>query len=303
MKFSSTILAYFAAQAVAGPMAPIEDVTADITFVPREPRAALRKTGLNILQSDNGADPAASLYNKTTRAVDVEEDIVGDLVEDMDELEKRAARNVAYSSNWAGAVLNGNNFKTAQATIKVPNPAMPRGGKASTQYAASVWVGIDGSSCQRAILQTGIDVYFQNGKASFDAWYEWYPDYAYTFQGFAIRAGDTLTITVSASSNKAGFVTIQNLTTRKQITHNFANQRATLCLQNAEFIVEDFQSGGSLVPFVNFGQVAFSNAVVRNNKNQVQSLAGASILNMRQNNKVVANCGASSNLVSCKYTG
>ncbi|KAF4500527.1 glycosyl hydrolase family 43 [Fusarium agapanthi] len=39
--------------------------------------------------------------------------------------------------------------------------------------AASAWVGIDGDTCQTAILQTGISFY---ADGSFDAWYEWIPD-------------------------------------------------------------------------------------------------------------------------------
>jgi hypothetical protein len=34
-----------------------------------------------------------------------------------------------------------------------------------------------------AILQTGIDFCIQGGEVSYDAWYEWYPDYAHDFSG------------------------------------------------------------------------------------------------------------------------
>ncbi len=37
---------------------------------------------------------------------------------------------------------------------------------------------------------------------SFDAWYEWFPDYAYTFSGFAICAGDSITITAAAKQHE-----------------------------------------------------------------------------------------------------
>ena len=71
----------------------------------------------------------------------------------------------------------------------------PTGGSSDTQYAASAWVGIDGDTAQNSILQTGVDFYVENGEASYDAWYEWYPDYAYTFSGISINAGDTITVT------------------------------------------------------------------------------------------------------------
>lgn len=46
------------------------------------------------------------------------------------------------------------------------------------QYAASAWVGIDGDTAQNSILQTGVDFYVEGSSVSYDAWYEWYPDYA-----------------------------------------------------------------------------------------------------------------------------
>lgn len=65
------------------------------------------------------------------------------------------AQNEQYSSNWAGAVLVGNGYKGVSAQFTVPQVQMPAGGNPSTQYCASGWVGIDGDTCQTAILQTG----------------------------------------------------------------------------------------------------------------------------------------------------
>ena len=112
-----------------------------------------------------------------------------------EELESVNNTNEEYSSNWAGAVLIGSGYKSVTGTFVVPTPKAPSGGSSSTEYAASAWVGIDGDTATNSILQTGVDFYVQNGQVSFDAWYEWYPDYAYTFSGFAISAGDTIRTT------------------------------------------------------------------------------------------------------------
>ena len=112
-----------------------------------------------------------------------------------DELETVNNTNEEYSSNWAGAVLIGSGYKSVTGTFVVPTPKAPTGGSSSTEYAASAWVGIDGDTAQNSILQTGVDFYVQNGRVSYDAWYEWYPDYAYTFSGFGISAGDTIRTT------------------------------------------------------------------------------------------------------------
>ena len=57
--------------------------------------------------------------------------------------------NVEYSSNWAGAILIGSGYTSVTGTFTAPTP--------STAGSGSAWVGIDGDTCDTAILQTGID--------------------------------------------------------------------------------------------------------------------------------------------------
>jgi hypothetical protein len=57
-------------------------------------------------------------------------------------------------------------FKTVTGTFTVPTPKEPAGG--SGTHSSSAWVGIDGDTCQTAILQTGIDFNVNGGTASFD---------------------------------------------------------------------------------------------------------------------------------------
>lgn len=73
----------------------------------------------------------------------------------------------------------------------VPSPSVPSGVDATDgEYSASAWVGIDGNTYSTAILQTGVDFTVStSGEVTYDAWYEWYPDYAYDFD-LDISAGD-----------------------------------------------------------------------------------------------------------------
>src|SRR3569833_3247099 len=82
-----------------------------------------------------------------------------------------------------------------------------------------------------------------------------YPDYAYTFSGFPIRAGDSVRMPATATSTSAGSVKIENLSPGRSVSHSFSGQTAQRCESNAEWIVEDFELNGSLVPFANFGTV------------------------------------------------
>ncbi|KAI1465334.1 peptidase A4 family-domain-containing protein [Daldinia caldariorum] len=213
---------------------------------------------------------------------------------------KNDTAHVEYSSNWAGAVLIGSGYKTVTGTIVVPTPKTPSGGSSSQTYSASAWVGIDGDTCDTAILQTGVDFTVKGSSVSFDAWYEWYPDYAYDFSGITIHAGDTLTFTVTSSSTSAGTAVIENKTTGKKVTHSFSGESDKLCNTNAEWIVEDYSSGGGLVPFANFGTVQFTGASV----NGGTGVSGATIIDIQQSSKVLTDCSTSgSSTVVCSYTG
>ncbi|KAI0396533.1 peptidase A4 family-domain-containing protein [Xylariaceae sp. FL0594] len=207
------------------------------------------------------------------------------------------AKNVAYSSNWAGAVLSSSGYTSVVGTIKVPTPI--KTGKAGS---GSAWVGIDGDTCGTAILQTGIDFSISaSGTPSFSAWYEWYPDYAYDFTGITIRANDQIKMTVTASSKSAGVATIQNLSTGKSVSHSFSSESSQLCEYDAEWIVEDYSQGGSLVPFADFGSVTFTGASAVKNGATV-GVTGANIYDIKQSNNVLTDCSTSgSSTVVCNY--
>ncbi|ROV87030.1 hypothetical protein VSDG_10026 [Cytospora chrysosperma] len=213
--------------------------------------------------------------------------------------------HVSYSTNWAGAVLVGKNYESVTGTITVPTPSAGYGSsvKAALEgYCASAWVGIDGDTCTTAILQTGVDFCYESGDVSFDAWYEWYPDYAYDFD-LKISAGDTIVMTVTATSESKGSAVIENSTTGKSVTHTFTSTEGDLCQTNAEWIVEDFEEGLSLVPFADFDEVEFTDAYATLSTGSTASPADASILDIRQSGEVLTSCSASGETVTCSYTG
>lgn len=152
-----------------------------------------------------------------------------------------------------------------------------------------------GSSCQRAILQTGITTW---GDGTVAPWYEWYPALPtyYSASEFSAKAGDEIFMSVTATSATSGSSTLENRTTGKKITTPFTNQPA-LCLTDAEWIVE---FGGGATEFANFGTWAITNTSATGGSGTV-SANGGSITNVEINNKVRTNCSTSSNGVSCKW--
>ncbi|KAI0969650.1 peptidase A4 family-domain-containing protein [Xylaria arbuscula] len=218
----------------------------------------------------------------------------------LDSLPADNSSHAEYTSNWAGAVMIGTGYTTVSGTITVPKPSTPAGGSSTRTYSASAWVGIDGSTCQTAILQTGVDFSAKGKTITYEGWYEFYPDFSYRFSNFAILGGDIISMTATVTSKNGGSVTLENKTTGQKVSHTFTSQAGSLCQTNAEWIVEDFSQGNSLVPFADFGTVVFSDVSV----NGGTGLEKATIYDIKQGDKVYTSCSTSgSSSVTCSYIG
>ncbi|KAH9836726.1 peptidase A4 family-domain-containing protein [Rhodofomes roseus] len=205
-----------------------------------------------------------------------------------------------YSSNWAGAVYDSypsGSFTAVTGTFTVPTPSAGSGSNDS--YSASAWVGIDGDTCSTAILQTGVDFTTSGGSVSYDAWYEWYPDYAYDFSGISFSAGDVVTVTVTAASTTSGTAVIENTTTGQRVSQDITSSSA-LCEENAEWIVEDYEENGGLVPFANFGTVTFSGAAATTSSGSVGP-GNATIIDIQQSGTTYTDVSVDSSSVTVKY--
>ncbi|KAF2636262.1 acid protease [Massarina eburnea CBS 473.64] len=214
--------------------------------------------------------------------------------------------HVDYSSNWSGAVLesppSGTTFTSASGRFTVPTPKHV--GSGSTE-SSSAWVGIDGDTYGNAILQAGIDfTVTSSGAVSYDSWYEWYPDYAYDFSGFSVKAGDVIQIDIVATTTSKGTVTLTNESTGKSVSKTLSapSSSAKLGGQNAEWIVEDFEEDGSLVALSNFGTVVFTGAKAGTASGTSVGLTGATVIDIKQNNVVYTDVTIdSSSQVTVKY--
>lgn len=93
------------------------------------------------------------------------------------------------------------------------------------------------------------------------------------------------------------------MTTGKTVTHSFSNEgsEGDLCEYNAEWIVEDFEEGSSLVNFANFGTVEFTGCSAVKSGSTVGT-SGATIIDIEQSNKVLTSCSVpTSSEVLCTY--
>ncbi|KAH8803669.1 peptidase A4 family-domain-containing protein [Xylogone sp. PMI_703] len=188
------------------------------------------------------------------------------------------------SGNWGGAAIDISGGVTqVSGTFTVPTPRTPSGGSSRTEYCGAAWVGIDGDlDCQAALIQTGVFWCVQGSETAYEAWYEYIPAASVPYSGITVNAGDSITVNVVKTSATSGTTTLINNSNGQRGTHTFTNQRTSLCGKSAEWIVEDFSSGGSLVPFADFGTVTFtgSTAVVNG---QTVTAGGDNAVNIHLN--------------------
>lgn len=76
---------------------------------------------------------------------------------------------------------------------------------------------------------------------------------------------------------------------------------AALCEKDAEWIVEDYEEGSSLVPLANFGTVIFTNASATTNSGAVITPSSSCIIDIEQNNKILTSVTVSSSEVVVEY--
>ena len=79
------------------------------------------------------------------------------------------------STNWSGYAATGTNFTRVTGSWVIPASTCATG--SSAEYAA-FWIGIDGWTSD-SVEQTGTDSDCSNGKPSYYAWYEFYPNPSY----------------------------------------------------------------------------------------------------------------------------
>ncbi|KAI1114155.1 peptidase A4 family-domain-containing protein [Nemania sp. NC0429] len=172
------------------------------------------------------------------------------------------------SSNWGGSAIVTSGVTEISGTFTVPKPSPPSGGSSRTSYCGAAWVGIDGYS-NSALIQTGVLWCVQGSSYEYEAWYEYLPAALIAYSGFSVTAGNSVTVTVTKTSATGGTTTIS--ANGRSASHTFSNQRTQLQGASAEWIVEDFTSGSSLVPFANFGTVTFTGATAVINGATVQA--------------------------------
>lgn len=232
------------------------------------------------------------------------------------------ATDSSVSANWAGAVLvePSSTYTSATGTFVVPTVSLPANSTSGTTYTGAIWIGIDGETCGTTILQAGIEIWIDDTETTTyggmstprlyrlyktnqsSAWAEWWPNDPVSLSGISFSAGDSVTVTVTASSTTAGTAVVENVTKGQTVTQTYSDETANpLCEYNAEWIVEAYDENGDLVPFFAFDTVTFTGASAVTVEGTTVDTSGATLFDI-QRTGVLTSTTASGSTVTVDYT-
>jgi len=224
-----------------------------------------------------------------------------------------SSASVEFSENWAGAILVSANqtYQSIEGTFIIPNiRSLPL--QIGVEQCVSIWVGIDGDTCDNAIMQVGLDLCIPQGiePTSIVGWSQFFPAASVDFEGFSFSAGQSVTLVVNVIGDlgNAGTLVIENNSSGQSMVREVtAPSGPNLCQANAEWIVEDPETCSSdndcsLFPFPDFTTVMFTSASAFTTSGGTSTPATAQILDMEQNG-ILATTTVSGDTVTIEFTG
>lgn len=156
---------------------------------------------------------------------------------------------VSDSTNWSGYAVTGSSFTSAKGSWIIPTVNCS---KTPNTY-SSFWVGIDGWTSS-TVEQTGTDSDCNGSRASYYAWYEFYPAGSVLISGVPVSPGNKMSAQVVYTGTEFT-ITITNETTGKSFSKSSTVRGAAR--SSAEWIAEApccTRSGG-ILPLADFGIV------------------------------------------------
>jgi len=160
------------------------------------------------------------------------------------------------SENWAGYAAAGAAGSLTSVSSSWAEPAVTCGG---TDTFSSFWVGLDGDGTP-TVEQTGTEADCAGGAASYQGWYEIFPN-APVFFSNPVQPGDAMSASVVSDGNGTFTLTLADGTAGWTQTTQQAEPDAQL--GSAEVIAEA-PSNGTVLPLADFGTVNFTSATVDN---------------------------------------
>ena len=217
-------------------------------------------------------------------------------------------------TSWSGAVVQATSgsFRWIQGDWVVPNVDAPSEGNAK----CAIWIGIDGDTQLQdggQVFQAGVFINVDRSgsaiNATFEAFWEWFPDPVVTITNFAVSPGDLITMVLCSSEGAGsteGTVFFANRTTGMGTSVALtAPQNVTLLGRTAEWIVETLMSDNVQIQLADYGEVFFSECrAVTTFGSIVEGSTGNDIVAFdTQGNVISRGKLIAPTIVQCLYTG
>jgi Peptidase A4 family len=167
-----------------------------------------------------------------------------------------AAVTDVASENWAGYAATGAAGSFTSVSSSWAQPAVSCGG---TDTFSAFWAGLDGDGTP-TVEQTGTEADCDGGTASYQGWYEIFPN-APVFYPDPVQPGDDMSASVVADGDGIFTLTLSDATQRWTQATQQAETDAQL--GSAEVIAEA-PSNGTVLPLADFGTVNFTGVTVDN---------------------------------------
>jgi hypothetical protein len=158
------------------------------------------------------------------------------------------------SENWSGYAATGAANSFTSVSSSWAQPAVTCG--AASTFSA-FWVGLDGDGTP-TVEQTGTEADCANGAASYQGWYEIFPN-APVFFANPVQPGDAMSASVVYDGNGNFTFTLSDST--QGWTQTTQQPLTGAQLGSAEVIAEA-PSNGTVLPLADFGTVNFTDATV-----------------------------------------
>jgi hypothetical protein len=155
------------------------------------------------------------------------------------------------SHNWSGYAAGNGKYTSLTGTWTIPQVSSN-----GAPGVGATWVGIGGVT-SRDLIQAGTqETDGGSGRVQYSAWVETLPQVSEPVP-FAVRPGDSVTVTIAEQSANNWSIDFKNNTTGK--TYH-TTKRYTSSHSSAEWVVEAPSSGVGVLPLDNFGNVSFTDA-------------------------------------------
>ncbi|KAK3951436.1 peptidase A4 family-domain-containing protein [Pseudoneurospora amorphoporcata] len=160
----------------------------------------------------------------------------------------------AYGPSWCGAsqqLAAPEQLSSVYGIFNVPKLKL-RAGLSAPQNAAA-WGGVDGDSCNRALLQVGVTTLINsNGRQITEAWWQWWPSASYSIPSIPTAPGDWMAVNITMTSSTSASMYVHP--TRIHINVMAA---MALCRTNATWIFEDYYDRAGSNNMADFNDVWF----------------------------------------------